>query len=76
MRTQRDIIKASKAVALAALGEDLGEANEPTVAQKVMASPVTSKDKEITLTYNVTIEIEGQDRPAVVADWIARQFFA
>ena len=35
----------------------------------------TSKEKEITLTYNVTIEIEGQDRPAVVADWIGRQFF-
>ena len=35
-----------------------------------------SKDNEITLTYNVTIEIEGQERPAVVADWIGRQFFA
>ncbi len=35
----------------------------------------TSKDGEITLTYNVTIEIEDQERPAVVADWIARQFF-
>lgn len=35
----------------------------------------TSKDGEITLTYSVTIEIEGQDRPAVVADWIGRQFF-
>ncbi|MEM7211514.1 MAG: MaoC family dehydratase [Pseudomonadota bacterium] len=35
----------------------------------------TSKEGEITLTYGVTIEIEGQERPAVVADWIARQFF-
>ena len=40
----------------------------------------TSKPGEITLTYGVTIEIEGQEvaaggRPAVVADWVARQFF-
>ena len=33
---------------LDALGEDLGEANEPTVAEKVLASPVTPEDKKIT----------------------------
>ena len=47
LRTQRAIIDAAKAVTLDALGEDLGEANEPTVAEKVMASPVTPRDKEI-----------------------------
>jgi formylglycine-generating enzyme required for sulfatase activity len=47
LRTQRAIIKESKAVALDALGEDIGEANEPTVAEKVMASPVTPEDTKI-----------------------------
>ncbi len=40
----------------------------------------TTKPGEITLTYAATIEIEGQEaatgaRPALVADWITRQFF-
>lgn len=48
LRTQRETIERAKSVTLDALGEDLGEANEPTVAQKVMASPVTSEDKKIT----------------------------
>lgn len=47
LRTQRDIITESKAVTLAALGEDLGEANEPTVAEKLIASPVTPEDRKI-----------------------------
>ena len=47
LRTQRAIIKESKAVTLKALGEDLGEANEPTIAEKVLASPVTPKDRKI-----------------------------
>ncbi|MEM7059200.1 MAG: MaoC family dehydratase [Pseudomonadota bacterium] len=39
-----------------------------------------TKPGEITLTYGVTVEIEGQEvanggRPALAADWIARQFF-
>ena len=49
LRTQRSIIQESKAVTLGALGEDLGESNEPTVAEKVIASPVTSADRTITL---------------------------
>ncbi|NNE92772.1 MAG: SUMF1/EgtB/PvdO family nonheme iron enzyme [Verrucomicrobiales bacterium] len=57
LKTQRSIIKESKAVTLAALGEDLGEANEPTVAEKVMASPVTPADKEITVGDNGKISI-------------------
>jgi len=48
LRTQRAIIEESKAVTLDAVGEDLGEANEPTVAEKVMASPVTPEDRNIT----------------------------
>ena len=47
LRTQRQIIEASEAVTLDALGEDLGEANESTVAEKVMATPVTPEDKKI-----------------------------
>lgn len=47
LKIQRAIIEESNAVTLAALGEDLGEANEPTVAEKVMASPVTEDDKKI-----------------------------
>ena len=48
LRTQRAIIKESKAVTLDALGEDIGEANEPTVAEAVLASPVTPEDTKIT----------------------------
>lgn len=33
------------------------------------------KPGEITLTMQVTVEIEGKDRPALVADWITRQYF-
>lgn len=57
LQTQRAIIKESKAVTLAALGEDLGEANEPTVAQKVMASPVTPKDKKVDISKDGVISI-------------------
>jgi acyl dehydratase len=31
---------------------------------------------EVTLEFGVTVEIEGEDRPALVADWITRQYFA
>lgn len=48
LQTQRAIIEESKAVALGALGEDLGESNEPKVAEKVMAAPVAPDDKKIT----------------------------
>jgi len=47
LRTQRAIIEEAKAVTLDALGEDIGEANEPTVAEKVIASPVTPEDRKI-----------------------------
>jgi formylglycine-generating enzyme required for sulfatase activity len=57
LRTQREIINDSKAVTLDALGEDLGEANEPTVAEKVMASPDMPEDNKITYGKNGSILI-------------------
>ena len=57
LKTQRAIIKASKAETLAALGEDIGEANEPTVAQKILASPVTPEDRKISVAANGIISI-------------------
>jgi formylglycine-generating enzyme required for sulfatase activity len=57
LKTQRAIIKESKAVTLAALGEDLGEANEPTVAEAVLASPVTPADKQIAYGKDGVISI-------------------
>lgn len=57
LRTQRSIIEDGKAVTLAALGEDLGEANEPTVAEKVVASPVTPADRQITYGEDGVISI-------------------
>lgn len=33
------------------------------------------KPGEITNRWKVTVEIEGSDRPALIADWIGRQYF-
>ena len=41
----------------------------------VLSEAVTAKPGEITLKYATTVEIEGQDRPALAADWLTRQFF-
>lgn len=57
LRKQRAIIEEAKAVTLGALGEDLGEANEPTVAEKVMASPVAPEDKKISTGTDGVISI-------------------
>ena len=57
LRTQRAIIEEAKAVTLDALGTDLGEANEPTVAEKVLASPVTPEDRKITYGKDGVISI-------------------
>jgi len=57
LRTQRAILEEAKAVTLDALGEDLGEANEPTVAEKVIASPVTPEDRKITYGADGVISI-------------------
>jgi len=57
IRTQRAIIEESEAVTLDALGEDIGEDNEPTVAEAVLASPVTPEDKTITYSEDGVISI-------------------
>ena len=33
-----------------------------------------SKPGEVTLRWQVTVEIEGRDRPALAAEWLTRQF--
>jgi len=35
---------------------------------------VEKKPGQFLLTYEVTVDIEGQDKPALVADWLAMQF--
>lgn len=55
--TQQRIIKESKAVTLAALGEELGEADEPTLAEQIIASPATEEDKKIISHSDGSIEI-------------------
>ena len=34
------------------------------------------KPKELQSRTNVTVEIEGEDKPAIVADWIGLIYFA
>jgi len=66
LRTQRTIIEEAKAVTLAAVGEDLGEANGPTVAEKVMASPVTPEDKKIAYGADgvISIPVAAYSKPS------------
>jgi formylglycine-generating enzyme required for sulfatase activity len=54
---QQRIIKESKAVTLAPLGEELGEADELTLAEQVIASPATEEDKKIIYNSDGAIEI-------------------
>ena len=42
----------------------------------VLAEARLRKPKELQSRTNVTIEIEGEDKPALVADWIALIYFA
>jgi len=57
LMTQQRIIKESKAATLAPLGEELGEADEPTLAEQVIASPATEEDKKIITKSDGSIEI-------------------
>ncbi len=57
LRTQRAIIDEAEAVTLDALGEDLGEANESTVAEAVLASPTSGEDRKITYGEDGVISI-------------------
>jgi len=54
---QQRIITESKAVTLAPLGEELGEADEPTLAEQVIASPASEEDKKIIHHSDGSIEI-------------------
>ena len=40
-----------------------------------LAEAKLRKEKELLSRTNVTIEIEGEDRPALVADWIGLIYF-
>lgn len=57
LMTQQRVIKESKAVTLAPLGEELGEADEPTLAEQIIASPATEEDKKIITKSDGSIEI-------------------
>lgn len=41
----------------------------------VLSEANRDKPAEVTLRFAVTVEIEGAEKPALVADWITRQFF-
>ncbi len=66
LRTQRTIIEEAKTITLDALGEELGEANEPTVAEQVLASPVTPDDKRIAYSNHgvITIPAAAYSKPS------------
>jgi len=44
-------------------------------AHFTLASTKTEKPSEITNFFEVSVEIDGNDRPALVAEWISRQYF-
>jgi acyl dehydratase len=54
--------------------------NPVKVGSKIRASGVTKavelKGSAINVTRTITVEIEGEDKPALVADWITRLVFA
>ena len=44
-------------------------------AHFTLTSSDIKKASEITNFFDVSVEIEGNDRPALVAEWISRQYF-
>jgi len=54
---QRAIIEEAKAVALAAVGEDIGEANESKVKEAIEAATMTEKDRKIVVGAGGVITI-------------------
>ncbi len=54
---QRAIIQEAKAVALAAVGTDIGEANESKVQEEVQAATITEEDKQIVVGDDGAITI-------------------
>jgi len=55
--TQRAMIEEAKAVALAAVGEDIGEANESNVKEAIEAATITEEDKNIVVGAGGVITI-------------------
>jgi acyl dehydratase len=43
-------------------------------AQVTLANVERTKDGAVQLTTSVTVELEGSERPAVVAEWLTRQY--
>ena len=41
----------------------------------VLSSCEERKPGEVTMSWTVTVEIEGQEKPALAAEWLTRQFF-
>lgn len=62
---QRAIIEEAKAVALAAVGEDIGEANESKVKEKVNAVTITEADRKIVVSKDgvITIPAAASSKP-------------
>jgi len=57
LQAQREIISDLKAVTLEALGADLGESNEPTIAQQILSTPISADDKVIRYSQDGVISI-------------------
>jgi hypothetical protein len=55
--TQRAIITEAKAVALAAVGTDIGEANESKVKEAIKVATITDEDRKIVVGYDGAITI-------------------
>ncbi|MDP7050715.1 MAG: SUMF1/EgtB/PvdO family nonheme iron enzyme [Verrucomicrobiota bacterium] len=47
LKTQREIIDDLKEVTLEAQGEELGESNKPTIAEQVLAAPISADEKVV-----------------------------
>ena len=62
---QRDIIAEAKAVALAAVGTDIGEANESKVKEKVNAVTISDEDRKIAVNKDgvITIPAAASSKP-------------
>jgi acyl dehydratase len=43
-------------------------------AQVTLANLEQTKDGAVQLTTSITVEIEGSERPALVAEWLTRQY--
>jgi hypothetical protein len=54
---QQQIIRDAKAVALAAVGEDIGEANESKIPEVVKAATITDADRKVSVASDGTITI-------------------